>query len=233
MAPPALLLAFSDHGPAVTEEEFTDWYDNEHVPLRVDIPAFSSWTRWKAADGAQPEWAASYDIATYADTLRAPYTTLAATRSGREARVLRDVAHMERRVYEQTGARMPPPSPAFDAAAPARFVRFVSADVQPGGEGVLDRWYDEEHVPMLSRLPGWVRSRRFVLREWSRTGIEGQKDQRPVPRFLAVHEWESVDAVLDPEVRKSFLTPLRAEVDTVLTVLHGRTFEYYRHWERK
>ncbi|KIP10097.1 hypothetical protein PHLGIDRAFT_115734 [Phlebiopsis gigantea 11061_1 CR5-6] len=233
MAHPALLLAFSDHGATVTGDEFTDWYDNEHVPLRVDVPAFLSWTRWKAADGAQPTWAASYDIASYEDTLRPPYTTLAETRSEREARVLRDVGYMERRMYELIESPVLPPAAAFDENKRTRFVRFVSTDVKPSGEDVLNRWYDEEHILMLSKLPGWVRSRRFVLREWSRTGVEGQNDQQPVPRYLAVHEWESVDAVLDPEVRKSFLTPLRAELDTVLTVLHGRTFEYYRHWERK
>ena len=29
----------------------------------------------------------------------------------------------------------------------------------------FDRWYDEEHIPLLARVPGWVRSRRFVLKE--------------------------------------------------------------------
>ena len=70
-----------DSGPDVTDVEFHDWYDNEHVPLRVEIPAFLNWTRWKEADGQKPAWAASYDLTSYEDTQKPPYTTLSETRS--------------------------------------------------------------------------------------------------------------------------------------------------------
>jgi len=28
----------------------------------------------------------------------------------------------------------------------------------------LARWYTEEHIPLLSKVPGWLRTRRFVRR---------------------------------------------------------------------
>ena len=87
MSPPGYLLVYGDPGTTLSEDEFHGWYDNEHVPLRVAIPAFTSWARWKAADGAKPGWAASYDLTSYDELDKPPYATLAETRSEREKRV--------------------------------------------------------------------------------------------------------------------------------------------------
>lgn len=233
MAPPAFLLVFSDPGEGVSEEEFTDWYDNEHVPLRLDIPAFLNWTRWKAHDGQKPTWAASYDLTSYEETLKPPYSTLAETRSDREKRIFKEIGVLERRTYELLDTPVPPPSALFDEKKRSRFSGFVSVDVQPGGEEVFNKWYDEEHIPMLSKCKGWVRSRRFVLKDWSRAGVEGQTNQQPPPKYLAVHEWEALDEVLSPEVQSSFKTPLKAEADEVIVARQLRMFEYYKHWEKK
>ena len=49
--PPGYLLVYSDPGDKVAQEEFTDWYDNEHVPLRVAVPAFLSCAHLPATSG--------------------------------------------------------------------------------------------------------------------------------------------------------------------------------------
>ena len=49
MPPPGLLFVFGEPGPGVTDEEFNDWYDNEHVPLRMAIPTIRRAIRWTAA----------------------------------------------------------------------------------------------------------------------------------------------------------------------------------------
>lgn len=227
-----LLLVFSDPGAGVSEEEFTDWYDNEHVPQRLDIPAFQSWVRWKAADNAKPTWAASYDLTSYEATQQPPYTTLAVTRSDRENRIIQDLGVLERRTYELMDVPVPPPAAHFDPRKPSRFISFISTEVKEGVDEILNRWYEEEHLPMLSKVEGWLRSRRFVLKDWTRTGVEGKEDDMPVPKYLAVHEWESIDAVRSPEVQKSWDTPLRTEVNKVTERRQLRMMEYYKHWER-
>lgn len=233
MAPPAYLLVFSDPGAGVSQEEFTDWYDNEHVPLRVVVPAFLNWTRWKAADGQKPAWAASYDLTTYEDTLKPPYSRLAETRSDREKRILRDVEVLDRRTYELLEGPRTPPSSLYDPKKPPRYTLFVSADVKEEGEENFNRWYDEEHIPMIAQLPGWVRSRRFVLKDWGKMGVEGQKEQLPPPKYLAVHEWESgIEVINDAKVRESWQTPWKTEVDKFVVRREKRLFEYYRHWEK-
>ncbi|GJE88378.1 hypothetical protein PsYK624_044610 [Phanerochaete sordida] len=232
MSPPGLLLVFSDPGAGVSEEAFTDWYDNEHVPLRLEIPAFQSWVRWKAADGAKPTWAASYDLESYEATLEPPYTTLAETRSEREKRVIQDLGVLERRTYELMDAPVPPPAARWDPKKPSRYITFVSTEVKEGGDEVLNRWYDEEHIDMLSKVEGWLRSRRFVLKDWTRTGVEGKADLIPVPKYLTVHEWDSIDTMLTPEVARSFNTPLKAQLDEMVERKQLRVMEYYKHWEK-
>ena len=232
MSTPALLLVYSDPGSGVSEAEFTDWYDNEHVPLRLEIPAFTSWARWKAADGRKPAWAASYDLTSHEATLQPPYSTLAETRSEREKRVLRDIGVLERCTYEAIEMELPPPTALFNPKKPPRFAVFVSIDVQPGGEEILAKWYDEEHIPMLSKLAGWVRGRRFVLKDWTRTGVEAQVYQEPPSKYLQVHEMESLDALTDAEQRNLWDSPLKTELDKMVTRRDHRVFEYYRHWEK-
>lgn len=46
--------------PATTEAEFNDWYTNEHVAERVDLPGFRSAYRFVALDGA-PKYFAYYE----------------------------------------------------------------------------------------------------------------------------------------------------------------------------
>lgn len=232
MSSPAYLLVFSKPGAGVSEQEFADWYDNEHIPLRLDIPAFLSWTRWKAADGRQPGLAASYDLTSYEDTLKTPYTTLAETRSEREKRIFKDAEIVERRTYELLEGPRPPPSSLYNPNKPARYIGFVSVNVKEGGDDVLSRWYDEEHLPMLAKLPGWVRSRRFILKDWARMGVEGQKDQQPPPKYLTVHELESTEAITDPKMIATWATTLKAEADKVTASKDTRLFDYSRHWEK-
>ena len=232
MAPPAFLLVFSEPGKGVDEEEFTDWYNNEHIPLRFDIPAFQTWTRWRAADGKTPGWANSYDLTSFEETLQLPYTKLAETRSEREKRIIRDLDVLERRTYEVVDASFPPPSPLWSPTKPAPFVSIVSTGVKPEGEELLRKWYEEEHVPMFAKYPGWLRSRLFVLRDWGRMGIEGETNQSPPPKYLTFHEWESLDSINNPEIRKEWETPLKAEVDKYVTEKDIRGFTYFKHWDK-
>ncbi|MBN9428804.1 MAG: hypothetical protein J0H09_20080 [Burkholderiales bacterium] len=58
--PKGLLLAMMEP-PAGLEEEFADWYDNEHVPERAAIPGFLTALRWVCVSG-WPRYVAIYDL---------------------------------------------------------------------------------------------------------------------------------------------------------------------------
>ncbi len=228
---PAFLLAFSESGANVTEDEFNDWYDNEHVPLRNALPVFQTCARWKAIDDKKPTWMASYDLTSYEGFSDPQYTALFKTQSEREVRILKDVETMERRAYEAYEGNGKFPEPKEEQA---KVAEVVSIDIKPEAEEEFHKWYDEDHVPAISTRPGWVRSRRFVLRDWSRGGVEGSKDQTPVPKWLAVHEYTSLEWQGDEEARKRVETEwtlrVRAEIMTRRKI---RFVELYRKWENE
>lgn len=232
MSSPAILFVYSDPGTKLSEEEYHDWYDNEHIPLRVEIPAFTSWSRWKASDGAKPGWAALYDLTNHEELDKPPYVTLAETRSERETEVFKRIGLLDRRTYEQLESPIPPPSALFDAKKPARYVVAVEMEMQPGKDELLTRWYDEEHSGMLAKLPGWVRSRRFVLKDWGRTGLDADASAPPPLKFLALHEWEDLSGVMDPAEQAKWQTPLRAEMDAGVARRARRVLEFQRTWAR-
>jgi hypothetical protein len=68
----------------------------------------------------------------------------------------------------------------------------------------FDSWYQEEHIPLLSRVPGWIASRRFE--------VVKATDESTCPRFLAIHEWESLSAFDTEEFRHATSTPWRSRV---------------------
>jgi len=69
----------------------------------------------------------------------------------------------------------------------------VCTDVAPEMEEEFNRWYNEEHIPSLLRVPG-------VL--WATRGVnigEGQK-------YIAVYEHESVEVQKTPPYRDALET---------------------------
>src|SRR3954471_5348976 len=71
MAKRGLLLTLAEP-PAVMEEEFNAWYEDEHLPERLAIPGFRSARRW-IAEGRPGEgkYLATYELDS-PDVLRSP-----------------------------------------------------------------------------------------------------------------------------------------------------------------
>ncbi|MBB5987121.1 hypothetical protein [Sphingobium lignivorans] len=53
------------------------------------------------------------------------------------------------------------------AGQPAPFRYVVHTDVEAGGAGELERWYDTEHMPGLAAVPGTVFAQRMICFEGS------------------------------------------------------------------
>ncbi|OJT03849.1 hypothetical protein TRAPUB_5472 [Trametes pubescens] len=191
---PGILFVYSDLGPTVSEDEYNDWYDNEHVPLCVSIPGFESWSRWVAVDGVHPTYGALYDLSSTSIITELPYTNLVTTRSEREQSLISRLALLDRRTYTLREPVFPPAAgAAYDPRKPGLYMSILEIEVRPGAEDDHNTWYDEEHIPMLTEVPGWVRSRRFDLEFAGATGSE-VKEGRP-PKHLSIHEWETPGAL--------------------------------------
>jgi hypothetical protein len=205
-----LLFVYSDSG-TVPLAEFSDWYDNEHIPARLAVPGFGSMARYRAADGAQPAWLALYDIKS--GVLESPaYKGLAASASVREKTIMSSLATLDRRIFEPISD-----SGAVEwAEGAAPVVLAVSMSVPASAESDLMAWYADEHIPMLLAVPGWRRIRRYVL-----TGGTG-------PRYLALHEVSSKAVFSDPAYLEAVSTPWRGRIVDVAIAVEKRTFALHK-----
>ncbi|KAF4620387.1 hypothetical protein D9613_000960 [Agrocybe pediades] len=82
---------------------------------------------------------------------------------------------------------------------------------KPEDEDDFNQWYAEEHVPLLSSVPGWIYSRRYRL-------IQSSSFEAKVPpNYLAVHAWESEESFLSDEYKQAVSTPWRNRVVNSVT----------------
>ncbi len=191
-----LFYVYTDPG-SVDEAEFHDWYDHEHGPRRLTVPGFAGGYRYGALDDAKPSWLVLYDLDS-PDALDSPeYKALGASASEHDKAVGAGLATLDRRIYTQLSS---------DGAAPdepAPVLLAVALSVPAGAEDDLQDWYTEEHIPMLLKVPGWRRIRRFRLVR----GMDG-----PPPEFLSVHELAGPEVLEEPAYRAAISTPWRDRV---------------------
>jgi hypothetical protein len=191
-----LLLVYISPG-ATDVAEFNDWYDNEHIPNRQATPGFGSISRFRAVDGTEPDWLATYDIKP--GTLETPaYQALWDSASDREKRIMSSFSIFDRRVYSLLGDSWADGVSA--AAGPPPVVMAVSMSVPPAVEPDLAAYYEQEHYPLLLAVPGWRRARRYVL-----TAGTG-------PKYLSLHEIDSTAALDEPAYQQATSTPWRNRI---------------------
>jgi hypothetical protein len=112
----------------------------------------------------------------------------------------------------------------LSAAQPAGAARYVCVETQDSGEcqemhrvlmivafdvpdpriEEIERWYRQEHGPMLLRAPGWLRTRRYEPVSIA---------QGPRWTHLALHELRSVEVLDSPERALARSTPWRARLE--------------------
>jgi hypothetical protein len=226
-----LFLAYSDPGP-VPEDEFHDWYDNEHLPGRLTVPGFDSAARYRAADGQAPPWLAVYEIEP--GTLDSPaYKALYANNSDREKSILSRLATLDRREYELISDDRPASGgaasssggtaslsggaaagAAVSGAAPV--ILAVSMSVPPGDEDELSAWYTQEHIPMLLAVPGWRRVRRYRL-----TSGDG-------PEYLSLSDLDGLGVFDTGAYKAAVSTPWRDQILERATARERRVFSLYK-----
>jgi hypothetical protein len=175
--PMGLLVAGFDYSP-VHEDEFNDWYDTEHIPERQRVAGFVNCERWIGAEN--PKIAiATYDLQSL-DVLKSDaYRAIAGENlSPWSKRMTSRTNRVCRFEAEQ--------SPPGNQAAPARAggLMMYAMNVAPEAEAEFNAWYDEEHIPRLSAVPGCVLARRFRIVS---AASEGRQ------RYLAIYHLAKPD----------------------------------------
>jgi hypothetical protein len=213
-----LLFVYSSPG-LVDLAEFTDWYDNEHVPARLATPGFGAVTRYRAADGMKPDWLATYEIKP--GTLETPaYKALWENASEREKRIMSSVSTLDRRVYSPLSTHWAPGALSGATSGgvygTAPMVMAVTMSVPPAVEAELADHYEQEHFPLLVAVPGWRRARRYVM-----TAGTG-------PKYLSLHEVDSLAVFDEPGYKAAMSTPWRNRIVAQAMGREKRVFSLHK-----
>ena len=148
------LIAAMKIGRAAADE-FHDWYDTEHMPERERVPGFLLCRRWIATDDPTVS-VATYDLETAGVLRTAPYLAIGGENlSPWSKRVTARVERLMRFEGDQIlpGAELPP----GDAGG----LLLNAMNIAPDREAEFNEWYDKEHIPALSAVPGVLAARRF------------------------------------------------------------------------
>jgi hypothetical protein len=77
----------------------------------------------------------------------------------------------------------------------------LNVQVDPADADDYNTFYHEEHLQMLNRVPGYRRSQRYEL-------VKGHDaSSANAPQFMAVHEFDHLDALDGPELREADASP--------------------------
>ena len=191
MKPMGLLVAGFDYS-AVSEDEFNDWYDTEHIPERQRVPGFVSCERWVGADNPKIS-IATYDLQSL-DVLKSePYRKIGGENLSPWSKRM---TAKSKRICRFEAEQLAP----GDRAAPqgAGGLLLFAMNVAPEAEQELNAWYDEEHIPRLAAVPGCLSARRFKV-------VTAVSDGRQ--RHLAIYHLASPEVCASKEWEEAAVTP--------------------------
>ena len=183
----------------VAEDEFNDWYDLEHLPERQRVSGFLRCQRWISTENAS-QAVATYDLDNL-DVLKGEgYRAIGGENLSVWSK--RVTAKCQRLLSRFEGEQILP----GDAVAPQNAGGLLLVGMTPAVqyETEFNAWYDTEHVPALSRVPGVLSARRFRA--------AGN------PKYVALYHLTSPDVVSGPDwKRASESTPMPDHVRPHIT----------------
>ena len=152
-----LIAAFNYSGAHA--DEFHDWYDLEHIPERKAVSGFGLCERWIGDEDANIS-IATYDLDTV-DVMRSDaYCAIGYANSSVWTK---RVTGMCTRLLRFDGTQITPGDAAAVDGAGALLVNAMNVALE--GEVDFNAWYDEEHLPGLSAVPGTLAARRYRARD--------------------------------------------------------------------
>lgn len=144
------------------ESEFNQWYDTEHIPVRMACPGFVSAQRYKSIES--DSYLAVYELTDAAALSTPEYKLVKDSPSDLTRRMLSSVSGFTRYLAEQASVRLQDGTdvaPGLDAP----ILYAVWFDVPEEARAEFDDWYDSEHVPLLMGCAEWLMVRRFHVAE--------------------------------------------------------------------
>jgi hypothetical protein len=153
MAKGILIAAIDFTGAA--EDEFHDWCETEHIPERQRVPGFLACDRWIGAHNPKISLA-TYELENVDVLKTAAYRAIGMDNlSVWSKRMMARFKLLMR--YE--GEQILPGDQTAPKDAPALLLNAMS--VAPEHENEFNEWYNTEHIPALTAVPGTLCARRY------------------------------------------------------------------------
>lgn len=216
--------------PSLPLPQFHDWYNNEHGPTRLRLPhIFANGFRFEAVDGpgeGKPPYAAVYDVPNMSHLTSKSYTDLRVNRSPREAATIGQV-DVDRRFYDLIMEKKTPLWMPIERLTDreAHGIVLVAARVMLNTDNLkaaeeLESWYREEHMELLSKVPGWLRTRLF------KKSTVSSADEPET--HLALHEFQKDNGIGGEEFTAAITTERTKSMDgRVVSHLDVRQFRLF------
>jgi len=192
-------VLFSEMTPDPSwEAEFNDWYDREHIPLRMGAPGFRSAQRYRVA--RERHYLAVYELASL-DALKTPaYQAIRSGASERTRRMLAGVTGFTRYLAALIADDRRPDLTADPLESSLLYS--VMFAVPADREAEFDEWYARDHTPLLLDCRDWLAVRRFKI-----------ADGEPAAwTHLTLHHLADRRALDSPERARARSTPWRARL---------------------
>ena len=165
-------IVLSDSRPEGVE--FPDSYQQTCEEGKSPTHSITRMVVYQATDNKQPEWFTTYEYGIDVGLLLAD----SKSQSGAFSELTNGEA-----LYDLVSIRQAP-GVEFHLSKPGDVelvaVSMTLKDVE-NAEVQFDKWYEQEHTDLLSKVPGWLRTRRFKT---SRFAIDRDAT------YLALHEYE-------------------------------------------
>jgi hypothetical protein len=181
------LLAVWMDIPAPIEADFNRWYDEEHLPERASIPGFLHARRYVSLHGT-PKYVALYDTVDAHVLQSDPYLKVLSNSTPWTQRVRPHFQNFVRNEYEL----MLTPGTIPEKASP--YVLLVRMGIPQEHEAEFNDWYNTDHVPALTSVPGVYGARRYRATVGS-------------PTYLAMYELAHADVRTSEAWRKAADSP--------------------------
>ncbi len=201
------------------EQEFHDWYNDEHIPVRMAVKGFQGARRYAASDNGG--YLAVYEM-DGPDVLQGPaYAEVKGKPSELTKRMLSEVKGFTRYTGNTYSVKCQP-GLSYEEALDSPFLYSVLFRVPADEYGDFNNWYEKDHVPTLMECEDWLMVRRFDV-------FDGHPENFT---HLALHHLRDLSA-LDSDARaKARASDWRALLadrtwfkGTYRTFRHMRSFE--------
>lgn len=194
---PVQAVLFSEMIPAPEwEDSFNEWYDTEHIPVRMGAKKFLGAQRYRATEG--PEYLAVYDLESVEALSTPAYRRIKENPSEVTACMLRSVTgftrYTGRLISWQTQDHR---DDAEILSSPYLFSVLFAVPVEREEE--FNNWYEQEHVPLLLKAEEWLGCRRYRISD----GVPSNYTH------LAIHHLSSLLALESPARSAARATPWR------------------------